>query len=95
MYGGARRSNYPDEYKDFVFPYLHSIRSDGVARRITTAMQQNIENEVRRKSFTSRSTHKGGMTEMRMNPNLNIKEEHGRSGHTILPGGNTNAEGYI
>ncbi len=42
MYGGAHLSNYPDEYKDFVFPYLHSIRSDGVARRITTAMQQNI-----------------------------------------------------
>jgi hypothetical protein len=31
MYGGARQSNYPDKYKDFVFPYLHSIRSDGVA----------------------------------------------------------------
>jgi hypothetical protein len=95
MYGGARRSNYPDEYKDFVFPYLHSIRSDGVARPITTAMQQNIKNEVHHKSFTSRLTCKGGMTEMQMNPDLNIKEEYGRSGHTILPGGNTNAEGYI
>jgi hypothetical protein len=58
-------------------------------------MQQNIKNEVHRKSFTSLSTCKGGMTEMQMNPDLNIKEEYGRSGHTILPGGNTNAEGYI
>lgn len=58
-------------------------------------MQQSAESEARRKSFTSRSTRKGGMTEMRMNPDLNIKEEYGRSGHTILPGGNANAEGYV
>jgi hypothetical protein len=35
------------------------------------------------------------MTEMQMNPDLNIKEEYGCSGHTIIPGGNANAEGYI
>lgn len=94
MFGGARRASFSAAVKDFVFPYLHSINKDGVARKVTTAIQNNIPNESRRKAFTSRSTRKGAMTEMRMNRDLVTQEEYARSGHTA-PGSNTNAEGYV
>lgn len=95
LFGGLRRNGDCDPViADYVFPYLHSIRKDSAARRITTAIQSNIEDKTRAKAFTSRSTRKGAMTEMRMHPDLSTQEEYDRSGHTA-PGMNSNAEGYI
>ena len=35
LYGGLCRAGVSGVIMDFVFPYLHNIRKDGVARRLT------------------------------------------------------------
>ena len=94
LFDGLTRDGVSEIKKDFIFPYLHNIRKDSVAARLTTAIRENIDTEVRNSSFNSRSTRKAGMTENCMNRDLSIKEEYARSGHTALDM-NGNAEGYI
>lgn len=95
MLGGLRREHVEDEIKDFMFPHLHAMKKESVARKLTRSIQKNInaEEEVK-KSYTSRSMRKGTMTENRMHPDLSSQEEYARSGHTP-PEHNLNAEGYI
>ena len=104
LYGGLCRIGVSSASQDFVFPYLHNIRKDGVAGRLTNAIREHIRTgdlatevaKKRRLSFTSRSHRKGTMTENRMHRDLTTQEEYERSGHAAshVPT-NNNAEGYI
>lgn len=94
MFGGLRRDNVSEATKNFVFPYLHKMKKDSVASKMTASIRAHIEHEERKKAFTSRSMRKGAMTENRMNRDLSLTEEYARSGHTAQTM-NSNAEGYI
>ena len=95
LFGGLRRddSNMGAE-KHFVYPHLQSMRRNSVADRMTKAIRANIDDERRKKAYTSRSMRKGQMAEARMNRDLDICEEYAHSGHHH-PSMNSNAEGYI
>lgn len=93
LFGGLRRDDKEmGPTKNFVFPHLHSIKRNGVAERMTKAIRSAIDDETRKKAYTSRSTRKGQMGELRMNRDLSLTEQYAHSGHTF---GNPNAEGYI
>lgn len=94
LFGGLRRDDVKEATKNFVFPYLHDMKRDGVAERMTRNLRSNIEHEERRKAFTSRSMRKGAMGDHRMIRDLDLIEEYARSGHNH-PSMNSNAEGYI
>lgn len=104
MFGGLCRDNYDPVVHDFMFPHLHSMLRENVARRMTRAVRQHIdtsalaleEGRKRVKCFLSKSMRIGSMTENRVNQELDIEEEYERSGH-IHPSltVNPHAEGYI
>eukprot|EP00956_Cyclotella_meneghiniana_P038742 scaffold159419_cov62-Cyclotella_meneghiniana.AAC.1 len=81
----------------YVFPLLHGQRKDGVADSLSTVIKKQVQKEWGQEfkgMYSSRSTCKGGMTEMRTDRSLSTQEEYAQSGHTA-PGSNPNAEGYI
>lgn len=94
LFGNLRRENVEDHQTDFVFPHLSSVQKESVAARLTADMRLNIEDKNRKGNFTSKSIKKGVMTQNRANPDLSLKEEYARSGHTGSET-NSNAEGYI
>ena len=103
LYGGLCRAGVSHAIYDFVFPHLHKISQDGVARRLTRAIREHVDTgdfplegaKMRKNNFTSRSTRKGVMTENRMNQDLSSQEVYDCSGKTLssMPV-NVNAEGY-
>ena len=103
LYGGLSRANVSDATKDFVFPHLHAMRRENVARRLTTSIRSHVDTghmddeaaKKRKKAFTSRSTRKGVMTENRINRDLSTQEEYSRSGHAMSDVHNSSAEGYV
>ena len=104
MFGGLVRDNPESPVLDFIFPYLHNMSRDNVARRLPNTICQNIdvcsldseEGKKRIKAFTSKSIRRGTMTENCLNPELTIQHEYERSGHVLADlAVNHNAEGYI
>ena len=66
MFGGLRRDGFSNVTKPFIYPYLHKLSREYVAKRITKNIRDNIASEARKPNFTSRSCRKGVMTENRM-----------------------------
>ena len=95
LYGGIRRDDADlGATKNFIFPHLHKSKRNNVAKRLTTQIRGAIDDENRKKAYTSRSTRKGGMGDARMSCDLNLTEEYAHSGHHHASM-NSNAEGYI
>lgn len=42
LFGGLRRDGVSDAIRDFIYPYLHNKRRDGVSRRLTETIRDNI-----------------------------------------------------
>ena len=104
MYNGLDKAGIDPEIKDFVFPNLHSMKREGVSRRLTTSIRDNIdvsglskdEAKKRKDCYSSRSMRVGAMTQNRANPDLSLEEEYERSGHKMDDlGTNPHAEGYV
>ena len=80
MHGGIERNQCDPRVKDYVFPYLHNMKKEGVARKLTNTIRQHIdvtnmstEDAKKHKGcYTSRSVRKGSMTENRLHPDLCI-----------------------
>ena len=95
LYGGLRRDDAEfGPARNFVFPHLHNMKRENVAVRMTTIIRSAIDVETRKKAYTSRSTRKGQMGELRMHRDISLEEQYAHSGHTH-PSMNSNAEGYI
>ncbi len=95
LYGGLRRDDAEmGPSRNFVFPHLHKMKRDSVSSRMTNIIRSAIDVETRKKAYTSRSTRKGQMGELRMNRDISLEEQYAHSGHTH-PSMNPNAEGYI
>ena len=61
LYGGLRRDDADmGATKNFIFPHLHKIQRNSVAARMTAQIRLAIDDEDRKKAYTSRSTRKGG-----------------------------------
>ena len=93
MIGGLRRNGISAATSQFVCPYLHKMRRDSVAKRLTTTIRAHIPNEAEKKIYSSRSLRSGAMTENAIS-GLTKELQYNRSGHTS-PEVNSNAEGYI
>ena len=93
MIGGLRRNGISAAHSQFVCPYLHNMRRDSVARRLTATIRAHIPNEAEKKIYSSRSLRSGAMTENAIS-GLTKELQYARSGHTSSEM-NSNAEGYI
>jgi hypothetical protein len=94
MMGGLRRNCISKVTSPFVFPYLHNMARNSVAKRMTTNIRAHIPNADDKKGFLSRSLRCGAMTENAANKHLTKELQYARSGHTSSEM-NSNAEGYI
>lgn len=95
MFGGFERPpTIPEARKPYVFPYLHDLKKDYVAERMTKYIRSAISDVNRKKAFTSRSMRKGSSTELAVHRDITNEERYSRGGWT---GSNhlTNAEGYV
>ena len=82
------------ELSDFVFPSLHHMTDNNVARYITCIICNNIGKDVPTdvlNSLSLRLLRKGGVTELAAHPSICYPEEHARSGHST----GTNLDKYI
>lgn len=43
LFGGLRREGVSEAIRDFIYPHLHNKRRDGVSRRITETIRDNID----------------------------------------------------
>ena len=43
LFGGLRREGVSDAIRDFIYPHLHNKRRDGVSRRLTETIRDNID----------------------------------------------------
>ncbi len=92
--GGLRCNGISKATSPFVFPYLHNMARDSVAKRMTTNIRVHIPNADNKKQFLSWSLRCGAMTENAANKQLTKELQYARSGHTSSKM-NSNAEGYI
>jgi hypothetical protein len=95
LFGGfLRPPTIPDPRKAYIFYYLHDIKKESVAERMTKSIRAGISDDKRKKAFTSRSMWKATSTELAVHPDVTTEEQYCRGGWT----GNyhlTNAEGYV
>ncbi len=92
--GLFRPSTMPEARKPFVFPYLHQIKKESVAERMTNLIRGNVPNN-RKKAFTSRSMRKGASTELAAHRDISTDERYCRGGWATThhnPNGNTYIE---
>ena len=94
LYGNLQRAGVSDVKKPFIFFYLQDVKQKSLSKRLTDTVREHCPDPEQKRILSSKSTKKGVMTENRMNPDLSIKEELNRSGHTGSET-NSNAEGYI
>ncbi len=92
--GGLSRNGISKATSPFVFPYLHNMARNSVAKRMTTYFRVHIPNVDDKKGFSSQSLRCGAMTENAANKQLTKELQYARSGHTSFEM-NSNAEGYI
>jgi hypothetical protein len=78
----------------FVFPYLHNMARNSVAKHMTTNIRAHIPNADDKKRFSSRSLRCGAMIENAANKQLTKELQYARSGYTSFKM-NSNAKGYI
>jgi len=94
LYGNLERSGVDEKKKPFIFFYLQSLNQKSLSKRQTDTIRSHCPHPEQKKMMSSKSTKKAVMTENRMHPDLSIKEEQNRSGHTGSDT-NANAEGYV
>ena len=91
---GLYRKDISSNVNDFLFPKLHKIRDNTIAKNLTNLIRDNLPattpDKIKR-GFTSRSIWKGGISELAMNRDVNQYSANVRSGHSL----GTNQELYI
>jgi hypothetical protein len=91
--GGLHCNGISKVTSPFVFPYLHNMARNSVAKRMTTNIRAHIPNADDKKGFLSWSQRCGAVTENAANKQLTKELQYARSGHTSSEM-NVNAEGY-
>ena len=70
MMGGLRCNGISKATSPFVFPYLHNMARNSVAKHMTTNIRAHIPNADDKKQFLSWSLRCGAMTENAANKQL-------------------------
>jgi hypothetical protein len=93
--GLYRDENDPDQaaIAFYLFPDLHGFTDNGVTKKITSVIRENLPNGCPTdilNSYSAKSLHKGSITELMTYPSLNGTDVCGRSGHAT----GTNLDAY-
>jgi len=90
---GLHRPSTRQDTESFLFPHLHSIKSDTVSKKITAIMRgvlpKNTPDKLQ-KEISSKSLRKGSVSQLLIHHDLSIGEICSRTGHST----GTNLDSY-
>ena len=90
---GLHRPATRQDTESFLFPHLHSIKSDNVSKKITAIMRSVLPDDIPerlQREISSKSLRKGSVSQLLINHDLSIGEICSRTGHST----GTNLDSY-